>query len=102
MNRPVWLRVKVEDELLCRFRGAAMRTKESPSQVIRMLMEKFLEIERDRTVIDLTVWGNAIDRAAGNVLRERPEDKSAIVSDIDDEVTVARKLGWASPTFGRR
>ena len=100
MRKPVWVRVKVEDDLRCRFKSAAWRTNETPSQILRLLMHRYQEIQRDRYAFDLTVWGN-IDRTVSAVNRDAPERPPVHVFEDEDEVTVARKLGWGSESFGR-
>lgn len=101
MRKPVMMRVKVEDDLRCRFQGAAYRSHHYPSQVMRLLMEKYVELEQDPHAIDLTLWSNNVVQAAYAVTREMPRKPDVFIYEDDDEVIRARKEGWASPGFGR-
>jgi hypothetical protein len=67
MKKPV-VRVKVDEVLRTRFRDAAWRSHLQPAQVLRAMMEKFVELEQHRGV-DLTVWSN-MTRAADAVVPE--------------------------------
>ncbi len=71
MKHPVTIRLKVDAGLRDRFREAAYRSQQSPSQVIRQLMEKFVALETHPRAVDLTVCSN-IRRAAAHAARQRP------------------------------
>lgn len=101
LRKPVMFRIKVEDDLRCRFRGAAWRSHHTPAQVMRMLMERYVEQEVNPHVLDLTVWSNSVNIAVAETLHVMPRKPPIFVYEDDDEVTVARKEGWASPGFGR-
>jgi hypothetical protein len=101
MRKPVMMRVKVEDDLRCRFQGAAYRAHHYPSQVMRLLMEKYVELEQDPYAVDLTLWSNNVLRAAHAVTQAMPLMPEVRIYEDDDEVIRARKEGWASPGFGR-
>jgi hypothetical protein len=81
MRKPVWMRVKVEDELRSRFKEAAWRSHHHPSQVLRLLMEKYVEAERDRFAVDLTVWSN-IRTVAEEVVQHRNYDRHSSYASI--------------------
>jgi hypothetical protein len=100
MRKPVMMRFKVEDDLRCRFKGAAWRSHRYPAQVMRLLMERYVELERDPYAVDITVWSN-ITRAAESVVHRMPRQPPVCIYEDDDEVVRARKEGWASPGFGR-
>jgi hypothetical protein len=80
MRKPVWMRVKVEDELRSRFKEAAWRSHHHPSQVLRLLMEKYVELERDRFAVDLTVWSNIRKVAEETLPREKHDRHSGYAS----------------------
>ncbi len=74
MRKPV-VRVKVDEALRSRFKEAAWRSHLQPAQVLRAMMEKFVELEKNRGV-DLSVWSN-MTRAADAVVPEpAPVEKS--------------------------
>jgi hypothetical protein len=78
MKHPVTIRLKVDADLRDEFREAAYRSQQFPSQVIRRLMEGFVEREAHRHAVDLTVCSN-IRRAAEHVARMRPHHPPHVI-----------------------
>jgi hypothetical protein len=68
MTKRVTVRLKVDEALRSQFKDAAWRSHLLPAQVLRSMMEKFVELEKHRGV-DLTVWSN-MTRAADAVVPE--------------------------------
>ncbi len=101
MRKPVWVRSKVEDDLRCRFKGIVRRAHYEPAQAIRLFMERVVARDADPTVVDLTLWSNAIIEAADDVVDELCLDQAEPPYGEEDEVQRARREGWASPGFGR-
>lgn len=72
MRRPVNVRLKVDRDLRQRFNEAAYRSHHYPSQVLRLLMEKYVEFEYDPYAYDLTLWSNSVSHAAVAAGHELP------------------------------
>ncbi len=70
----------MEDELRSRFKEAAWRSHHHPSQVLRLLMEKYVEVERNRFAVDLTVWSNIRKVAEETVSRRNDGRHSSYAS----------------------
>lgn len=68
MRKRVTVRLKVDDALRTEFKDAAWRSHLRPAEVLRAMMEKFVELEQYRGV-DLSVWSN-MTRAADAVVPE--------------------------------
>lgn len=67
---PQVTRATLEDNLRCRFREAAWRVKKSPSLLLRLLMQRYVDIDEDRFALNLPLWGYAERRVATLVARE--------------------------------
>lgn len=98
MKKRAYMRFKVEDDLRCRFKGAALRAHYYPAEALRLFMERFVELEFDPHAVDLTCWSDAVDRAANQVRKEMPPVEPAFGE--EDEVQRARREGWAGSRFG--
>ncbi len=98
MKKRAYMRFKVEDDLRCRFKGAATRAHYYPAEALRLFMERFVELEFDPHAVDLTCWSDAVDRAANQVRKEMPPVEPAFGE--EDEVQRARREGWAGCRFG--
>ena len=102
MKKRAYMRFKVEDDLRCRFKGAAMRAHYYPAEALRLFMERFVELEFDPHAVDLTCWSDAVGRAANKVRKVMPPVEPVEPAfGVVVEVQRARGVGWAGSRFGR-
>ncbi len=60
----------LDDALRCRFREAAWRSGKTPSLLLRLLMQRYVDVEEDRFSLSLALWGHPERQAATLVARE--------------------------------
>lgn len=102
MKKPVMFKFRMEDEMRCRLKDIARRTKCHSPDLVRLLVDRLIAYDYDPNVIDLTVWSNAIDKAAVATDQIAKRSAEPPAPGEEDEVDRAQREGWASPTFGRR
>ncbi|WP_421568070.1 hypothetical protein [Stenotrophomonas sp. PD6] len=94
MNKRGVMRVKVDEALRMRFRGAASRARTSPAHLIRLLMQEYVEIQGGHPAYCPPVDEHTFESVANAVVRAVPPAMPIFVYEDDDEQTVARKEGW--------
>ncbi len=70
LEDPHVTRASLDSELRCRFRAAAWRVKKTPSLLLRLLMQRYVDVDEDRFSLSLALWGHPERRAATMVARE--------------------------------
>ncbi|MGY8562165.1 hypothetical protein L0938_01915 [Paracidovorax citrulli] len=99
MTKPVLVRVKVDEALRCRFRGAASRAHVRPSKLLRLLMEEYVAAQGNHPEVCKPVDEYTCEDVARGVLAKNPPQPPIFVYEDDDEQTVARKEGWWCPSL---
>lgn len=70
LEDPQVTRTTLDTELRCRFRAAAWRVGKTPSLLLRLLMQRYVDVDEDRFSLSLALWGTSERRAATMVARE--------------------------------
>jgi hypothetical protein len=78
LKDPQATRANLDSALRCRFREAAWQAGASPSLMLRLLMQRYVEIDEDRFGLSLPLWGYPERQAATLVVREMVSKKGAV------------------------
>lgn len=70
LKDPQITRATLDIALRCRFREAAWRAGKSPSLLLRLLMQRYVDVDEDRFALSLPLWGHVERQAATLVARE--------------------------------
>lgn len=70
LEDPQLTRARLDSALRCRFRQAAWRAHKTPSLLLRLLMQRYVDVEEDRYSLSLALWGDPERRAATLVARK--------------------------------
>lgn len=70
LAHPQVTQATLDDALRCRFREAAWRSGKAPSLLLRLLMQRYVDVDEDRYALSLPLWGHAERQAATQVARE--------------------------------
>ncbi|WP_313348748.1 hypothetical protein [Stenotrophomonas sp.] len=70
LKDPQITQATLDSALRCHFREAAWRVGKSPSLLLRLLMQRYVDVDQDRFALNLPLWGHSERKAATLVARE--------------------------------